>query len=52
MENGKEASAKVVQLKTQLVSQVGSVTIDPSSSALTLNTTVGAVALSDVRQVM
>ena len=40
------------QLETQLVSQVGSVTIDPGSSALTLNTTVGAVALSDVRQVM
>jgi flagellar basal-body rod modification protein FlgD len=35
-----------------LVSKVSSVTIDPSSSALTLNTTTGAVALADVRRVL
>jgi flagellar basal-body rod modification protein FlgD len=35
-----------------LVSKVGSVTIDPSTSALTLNTTTGAVALADVRRVL
>jgi len=39
-------------LETQLVSRVGSVTIDPTTSALTLNTTVGAIALANVRQVM
>ena len=39
-------------VETQLVSQVGSVTIDPTTSALTLNTTAGAVALANVRQVM
>jgi flagellar basal-body rod modification protein FlgD len=35
-----------------LVSKVGSVTIDPASSALTLNTTTGAVAFADVRRVL
>ena len=35
-----------------LVSKVGSVTIDPTSSALTLNTTTGAVSLADVRSVL
>ena len=35
-----------------LVSKVSSVTIDPSSSALTLNTTTGSVALADVRRVL
>jgi len=35
-----------------LVSKVGSVTIDPASSALTLNTTTGAVSLADVRSVL
>ena len=35
-----------------IVSKVGSVTIDPTSSALTLNTTTGAVALADVRSVL
>jgi flagellar basal-body rod modification protein FlgD len=35
-----------------LVSKVSSVTIDPASSALTLNTTTGAVALADVRRVL
>jgi flagellar basal-body rod modification protein FlgD len=37
---------------TMLVSKVGSVTIDPSTSALTLNTTTGAVAFADVRSVL
>ncbi len=35
-----------------LVSKVASVTIDPASSALTLNTSTGAVALADVRRVL
>ena len=35
-----------------LTSKVSSVTIDPSTSALTLNTTAGAVALADVRRVL
>jgi flagellar basal-body rod modification protein FlgD len=35
-----------------LVSKVSSVTIDPTSSQLTLNTTTGAVALADVRRVL
>jgi flagellar basal-body rod modification protein FlgD len=35
-----------------LMSKVSSVTIDPSTSALTLNTTAGAVALADVRRVL
>jgi flagellar basal-body rod modification protein FlgD len=39
-------------LNPQLASRVESVTIDPNSSELTLNTTNGPVALSDVRQVM
>jgi len=34
------------------MSKVSSVTIDPSSSALTLNTTAGAIALADVRRVL
>jgi len=39
----------VLQFPKELVS---SVTIDPSSSALTLNTTAGAIALADVRRVL
>lgn len=35
-----------------LVSKVSSVSIDPSSSALTLNTSTGAVSLADVRRVL
>jgi flagellar basal-body rod modification protein FlgD len=35
-----------------LVSRVASVTIDPSSGSLTLNTNTGAVDLSDVRRVL
>ncbi len=39
-------------LDTMLVSKVNSVTIDPSSAALTLNTTAGVVSLADVRRVL
>jgi flagellar basal-body rod modification protein FlgD len=39
-------------LDTMLVSKVSSVSIDPSSAALTLNTTAGAVSLDDVRRVL
>jgi flagellar basal-body rod modification protein FlgD len=40
------------QLTTQLVGHVGSVTIDPATSSLTLNTDLGPIALSRVRRVM
>jgi len=40
------------QLETQLASYVNSVSIDPSTYQLTLNTDIGPIALSDVRQVM
>jgi flagellar basal-body rod modification protein FlgD len=40
------------QLVTGIVSRVGSVTIDPNSFKLTLNTQMGPVALSSVRRVM
>ena len=40
------------QLSTQLVSRVGSVTIDQQNSRLTLNTSLGPIALADVRRVM
>ncbi len=40
------------QLGTQLLARVGSVTIDPKSNGLTLNTDLGPIALGDVRQVM
>jgi flagellar basal-body rod modification protein FlgD len=46
--NGGETGA----LDPLLTSKVGSVTIDPATSALTLNTTAGAVALADVRRVL
>jgi flagellar basal-body rod modification protein FlgD len=39
-------------LDPMLVSKVSSVTIDPSTSALTLNTTTGSVSLADVRRVL
>jgi flagellar basal-body rod modification protein FlgD len=39
-------------LDPMLVSKVNSVTIDPSTSSLTLNTSTGAVALTDVRRVL
>ena len=40
------------QIETQLVSRVGSVTIDPSNYDLTLNTDLGPIALANVRRVM
>ena len=40
------------QLETQMASQVTSVTIDPTSNSLTLNTTIGAIPLANVRSVM
>jgi flagellar basal-body rod modification protein FlgD len=39
-------------LDTMLSSKVSSVTIDPASAALTLNTNAGAVSLADVRRVL
>jgi flagellar basal-body rod modification protein FlgD len=40
------------QLETQLASYVNSVSIDPASYQLTLNTDIGPIALAAVRQVM
>jgi len=40
------------QIETQLTSRVGSVTIDPTNYALTLNTDLGPIALANVRRVM
>ncbi len=40
------------QLETQMSSKVGSVTIDPTNHALTLNTELGPIALGAVRRVM
>ncbi len=40
------------QVSTQLISKVGSVTIDPTSYQLTLNTQLGPIALAKVRRVM
>jgi flagellar basal-body rod modification protein FlgD len=40
------------QLETQLMGKVGSVTIDPTNYALTLNTDLGPIALGKVRRVM
>jgi flagellar basal-body rod modification protein FlgD len=40
------------QLSTSLVARVGSVTIDPTNYALTLNTDLGNVSLGRVRRVM
>lgn len=40
------------QLATQLLARVGSVSIDPKSNGLTLNTDLGPIALGEVRQVM
>lgn len=40
------------QVSTQLMSKVDSVTIDPSSNQLTLNTQMGSIALAKVRRVM
>ena len=46
------AGAETGSLDPMLVSRVSSVTIDPSSGSLTLNTSAGAVALNDVRRVL
>lgn len=46
------AGGSTVSLDPMLTSRVNSVTIDPSSSALTLNTNSGSLALSSVRRVM
>jgi flagellar basal-body rod modification protein FlgD len=46
------AGGETGALDPLLTSKVSSVTIDPSTSALTLNTTAGAVALADVRRVL
>lgn len=43
---------KAYQLETKMVSRVGSVSIDPSTYSLTLNTDIGPIALAAVRQVM
>jgi flagellar basal-body rod modification protein FlgD len=40
------------QLATQLSSRVGSVTLDPATNNLTLNTDIGPIPLSRVRRVM
>jgi len=40
------------QLETQLSSRVGSVSIDPATNSLTLNTNLGPIPLSRVRRVM
>jgi flagellar basal-body rod modification protein FlgD len=40
------------QMETRMVSRVGSVSIDPVNSSLTLNTDIGPIALAAVRQVM
>lgn len=40
------------QVATSVVSKVGSVTIDPATARLTLNTPTGPVALANVRRVM
>ena len=39
-------------LETMLQRRVDSVTLDPTTSALTLNTSAGAIALADVRRIM
>jgi flagellar basal-body rod modification protein FlgD len=46
------ANGETGALDTMLVSKVSSVTIDPSTAALTLNTTAGSVSLADVRRVL
>jgi flagellar basal-body rod modification protein FlgD len=40
------------QLETQLASRVGSVTLDPATNSLTVNTDIGPIPLSRVRRVM
>jgi flagellar basal-body rod modification protein FlgD len=45
-------AGKDEQLETQIASRVGSVTLDPTTNNLTLNTTIGPIPLSRVRRVM
>jgi flagellar basal-body rod modification protein FlgD len=40
------------QMETRMASRVGSVSIDPTTSSLTLNTDIGPIELAAVRQVM
>jgi flagellar basal-body rod modification protein FlgD len=40
------------QLETQIASKVNSVTIDPTTNSLTLNTDIGSIPLASVRSVM
>lgn len=40
------------QVETQIASYVNSISIDPTTNALTLNTDIGPIALADVREVM
>jgi flagellar basal-body rod modification protein FlgD len=40
------------QLETQISSRVGSVTLDPATNTLTVNTDIGPIPLSRVRRVM
>ena len=47
-----QVGATAEQVPTQLVSKVGSVTIDPNNFQLTLNTQLGPIALAKVRRVM
>ena len=47
-----QVGTEAEQLPTQFVSKVGSVTIDPNTFKLTLNTQMGPIALADVRRVM
>jgi flagellar basal-body rod modification protein FlgD len=47
-----DVAGKSEQLATQLLARVGSVTIDPSTNSLTLNTDLGPVSLGRVRRVM
>jgi flagellar basal-body rod modification protein FlgD len=47
-----QVGASAEQVATQLVSKVGSVTIDPTTYQLTLNTQLGPIALAKVRRVM
>ncbi len=46
------SAAATQQLRTQLASYVNSVSIDPNNYQLTLNTDLGPIALSAVRQVI
>ena len=47
-----QVGTEAEQVATQLISKVGSVTIDPTTYQLTLNTQLGPIALAKVRRVM